>query len=633
MTDSSGTAEELEQPSRSESIDPEVTTDESTESLGSDRVGLELEEPIQDSTFNDCIHYWADYENAAKLAEREGDEKKSRTYRMLAALCSFETHFWNRAEPFGQIRISEELANISVEHLPEDWYPEIKKIAAQIEDSALKARLLDIHWLGIKDPSSCREAVTAYIESAKRLDHTKDWNLSVDHFHRACQLGNFLGLKNQSARTARSALDTAIKETEEGDENSRFSRLLQVGWDCGVDDTAQYAELAAARGQLCYDEGDLEAAGDIWKLESQFRRELKEPEASRAAKIRAAMTIVERARKLGVPGNFFAASNIMQKGITALRRAGEASEKIVRFKKELLAMQPEAMKEMHSFEHETDITEEVAKVRRSFDGLSLSEAIQKLCFAQPLVQVEELKKQTEREANQSLRQLFDGTLHADDGRVIGNQRGLIGLEGDEREKALEQEMFTSLHRFFWNCRSSCFIDPARRKIGELHRLHKADLLYLVFENPFIPVGHEEIFLRGIHAGFHGDFLTAALFLVPQIENSIRYVLKNNGVDISNLKDDQTQPVKLLGPLFDLPEMKETFGESYWFELRGLLIEKPGPEIRNRVAHGFISNPECYGPAAQNIWWIVLRLCMTTILAGQNENCGTGGSANEELSES
>ena len=604
-------------------------TDEGTNCSGE---SCDLEEPIRQCESKECLTYWAVFGNAAKLADEEGDEVKSGKYRMLSVLCSFETQFWQKTEPFGKIRLSAELSGVSAEDLPADWYPEIKRMAALINDPALKARLLDIHWLGVKDPSSAREAVTNYIESARDLDHSEDWFFAAEHFHRACQLGNYLGLRNQWTIDARSALDTAIKENEEGDDNARFARLLRVVWETGTDDESGYAQMAAERGRQCHDEGDLDAARDIWNLEADFLQSLKMLEESREARIRAAMTVVEKARKLGVPGNFFGASRAMQEGITALRRATEDPKKIESIKKELLAMQPQAMKEMNGFENETDITEEVEKVRRSFDGLSLADSIKKLCFAQPLVKVADLRVSTERLASQSIAQFFDGTLHDSDGRVVHHQKGLAGLVGDEREKVLEQQMFTSLHQFYWNCRSSCFIEPARRKIIEQHRLHKVDLLELVSDNPFVPPGHEEIFLRGLHAGFLGDFLTASLFLVPQIEESIRHVLKNNGVDISNLKDDQTQPVKLLGSLFDLPETKMIFGESYWFELRGLLIEKTGSEIRNRVAHGFISNPECYSGAAKNIWWIVLRLCVSPLFAAEQEHSRKANPENDGASE-
>ena len=111
-----------------------------------------------------------------------------------------------------------------------------------------------------------------------------------------------------------------------------------------------------------------------------------------------------------------------------------------------------------------------------------------------------------------------------------------------------------------------------------------DLSFVVENNPFIPPDHEGIFLRGLHAGFHGDFIVASHLLPLQIENSLRYVLEENGVDVSNLMSDGTQPVKVLGAILGIPATKQIFGEQLCFELRGCLIEKTGYDFRNRVAH-------------------------------------------------
>jgi hypothetical protein len=113
-------------------------------------------------------------------------------------------------------------------------------------------------------------------------------------------------------------------------------------------------------------------------------------------------------------------------------------------------------------------------------------------------------------------------------------------------------------------------------------------------------------------------LLAAHLLAPQIENSIRYILEQNGVDVSNLDSDLTQPVKTLGPLLSMAETKNIFGDDLLFELRGLLIEKTGYSFRHQVAHGFASEGACYGPEALNVWWLVLRLCCTPIALAEQE---------------
>lgn len=45
-----------------------------------------------------------------------------------------------------------------------------------------------------------------------------------------------------------------------------------------------------------------------------------------------------------------------------------------------------------------------------------------------------------------------------------------------------------------------------------------------------------------------------------------------------------------------------------FDLQGLLVERFGHNLRNRVAHGLIDYVPCYSYESEYLWWIVLRLC-------------------------
>jgi hypothetical protein len=76
--------------------------------------------------------------------------------------------------------------------------------------------------------------------------------------------------------------------------------------------------------------------------------------------------------------------------------------------------------------------------------------------------------------------------------------------------------------------------------------------------------------------------------------------------------DGAQPVKVLGAIFGMAETKQIFGEPLCFELRGCLIEKAGFDFRNRVAHGFVHEGECYSTAGVTVWWLVLRICLMPI---------------------
>lgn len=215
--------------------------------------------------------------------------------------------------------------------------------------------------------------------------------------------------------------------------------------------------------------------------------------------------------------------------------------------------------------------------------------------------------------------MFEQSVIDESGRVIKKMAGLHNLTGPELEKAIEARMFQHAAQTLWNMRASAFIEPARLKVWSDHWPRQSDIFYMVQDNPFIPPGHEPIYARGLFYGLAGDGLLASHLLVPQIENSLRYVLEQCGVDISNLDSDLTQQVKTLGPLFSIPEMEKIFGPGLCFELRGLLIEKAGHAFRHDIAHGFASEADCYGAAASNVWWLALRLCLFHVVAQENRN--------------
>ena len=96
-------------------------------------------------------------------------------------------------------------------------------------------------------------------------------------------------------------------------------------------------------------------------------------------------------------------------------------------------------------------------------------------------------------------------------------------------------------------------------------------------------------------------------LIPQVEESIRHVLQGNGVVTSTLDSQLLQKERSLNELMLMPEAVQIFGEDNLFELRGVLCEKFGFDLRNRLAHGFLTAQECFGPEALLAWWLILRL--------------------------
>lgn len=581
-----------------------------------DLTNADLEAPLGEVRARVCEFYTIAFGKAAKAAKESGLDQVGEIYHFLNVLSSFYQAFGDTTKPYRPMMIMDGKRSLLPEDLVPTDYTVVRCLAERLTDPSLRARLFDVLWLEEHNHHDCREAAASYLDSALSLDTDDNWTYAVTQFHRGLLLSQQLGRKQTSFQNISSSLIDAIERDGDSEKGFRTCQLLHLASEFGVGEPTILANLAKRIGDRASSRGEHRKARHYWRLESGFHRASKNEADHLAAAQRSAETYVLEAaeRVTGKMASYLAAASILKKGIEALRRSRADTERIKELRAILADYQKRSMDEMQSFETSMDLTEMAESAQAHVAECDLFTALQRFALGHPLTDVGELKDQVLQSAKEApIQHIFGGSILDDEGRSKVERPSLLDLNGEEAEKALEAEMFTHAARFHWGVRLAGFIQPARIQIFNDHRLNLQDLAFLVRNNPFVPPGHEGIFLRGIHAGFHGDFLVAAHLLVPQLENSIRFVLTQNGIDVSNLKSDGTQPLKVLGPLFDIPESKEVFGESFHFELRGMLIEKTGHGFRDQLAHGFTREGECYGDAAVNLWWLALRLCMIPVL--------------------
>jgi hypothetical protein len=193
------------------------------------------------------------------------------------------------------------------------------------------------------------------------------------------------------------------------------------------------------------------------------------------------------------------------------------------------------------------------------------------------------------------------------GRVVARAPSPLSDDPDVRERAIEAKM----HRqscFHRQAHVAAFIEPARQQIVLEHDCQIRDLLPIVANNPFVPMGREFIFARGLHAGLTGDYLIAAHLLIPQIEHTIRALLSERGVITSKIDQHGIQEERSLNELLYLPETREILGDDLVFDLQGLLTERFGSNLRNRMAHGLMDHDQFFSSEVAYLWWLVLRFC-------------------------
>ena len=184
-----------------------------------------------------------------------------------------------------------------------------------------------------------------------------------------------------------------------------------------------------------------------------------------------------------------------------------------------------------------------------------------------------------------------------------------GMSQDDSEKTIRAEMLReAVHQ--QGLIAEGIVRPAVNQINIDHYFEERDFLAIVVNNPFVPNSRAMLYARGLCAGLRGDMLVSTHLLIPQVENSIRYILQNNGFITSGLDDDQIQDeYSLQRILYTYGQaLEKLLGEDLLFDLQGLLVERFGSNLRNLIAHGLINGQHFVNRQTVYLWWLALRLC-------------------------
>ena len=192
------------------------------------------------------------------------------------------------------------------------------------------------------------------------------------------------------------------------------------------------------------------------------------------------------------------------------------------------------------------------------------------------------------------------------GRVVAERPPLTSEDPEERAAAERLEMFriAGLQRVQIVLG---VVEPARAQINEEHGA-QADWTWLTTDNPFIPEGRGVIYSMGLQAGLSGDFLVATHLLIPQLENSLRYILVQLGEIASGIDDNLIQDEFLLDRVLRHERLTGVLNEDTIFDLKSLLIERSGGNVRNLMAHGLLDAQHFESSDMRYAWWLILRLC-------------------------
>ncbi len=591
------------------SLNPPLTKD--------DFINSRWQDVVNSSERRDCLTYDSAFWKKAQEAKEAESVREQAVLEILAAVTSAAIKPESTEEFFAEV-----FQNLTDEHL--DFLAEI---ASEISDPELQARVADILWVRRHDYRMAQLAVTAYLQSAIGLEDPEKWTCCFDRIERALRLARKI---NYKADTIISHIEAVLDRCNGEDPLWLSAKLMELLQEYRLGAPTKYAALAGKAATLAQAARDWRRARTYWKIKVIWHLLEKDRESELAASMLAAETYVKEAEDAlkENPPSYLRASHFMQQAVEAFRSIRGTKEETTAAKsrseevhKLLLQYQEKSRKELIASSHKFDISEMVEQARTQVRGKNFQDALFALSLLGSPTNVSQLRQQVQRQAHEFIgSHLLPVVMMNEMGKVIACQPGsVLSSDPDEAEAATRFEMNQNAI-YYQTLQAQAYVEPARYQINLEHSVRINDLLPIVSNSPFVPPEREYLFAKGLYAGLTGDFFTSTHILIPQIENSVRYLLwRRQDVLPSGLDDKGIQNEHNLNTTLYRSEITSIFDEDTLFDLKSLLlVEHSGSNLRNRMAHGLINDGEFLSSLMSYLWWFTLRLCCLPILIHQHK---------------
>lgn len=252
-----------------------------------------------------------------------------------------------------------------------------------------------------------------------------------------------------------------------------------------------------------------------------------------------------------------------------------------------------------------DISDITKKTEETLSGLSVKESILFLLSFLGIEKKSSIKKSfIEDYSTFSFHQLFSTSFSDKNGktRVILPALDEKNLSNDALLLPYLEDRLKNTYNF-----NAHLIQNTIYCINIKSVISESDITDLINTSIFVPESRRKSFIKGLMAGFNKDFITALNILIPQVENSIRYLAEACGDIIYNL-DDGIEKLKTLHAILDLPNLTNALDEDLLFNLKAIFTSQYCLNMRNEIAHGTIDDINFSSFEALYTWWFIFKTC-------------------------
>jgi hypothetical protein len=512
--------------------------------------------------------------------------------------------------------------------LPEDFTSEalltLKIALERITNPFIASRLNEIIWINDrKEKVYAINAIESYALMCEEVVHSIYYDDGVysksdiiflnDYMERGLNLSGIVyGRKSEGNEKIKIELeklylfliDRGVFEGFDSVTNLMFSNFKNYN----VLQLARNAEkIADSHTATTY----FEAVKKLYYTASWFYKRANCVEDSKRCLISAAMLTVKVKDSSDDPG-FKAAW--LRTAIQELKNIGGMNELISQLTDELSKVRVKALDHLAPISIPLDIKDSREENYDRLVNLTLSDIIIAVIKNLPLENIDKIREDAIAHSKKFVFSSMLSTEHVDEkGRKVAVSDG-ISSDGCFKDNAaiMHRIKFIDIdHQFYVHT----IFEVARQIIGEKHHLTLDTFGILINYTPFVPNSLKGVFCLGFYRLFQGDFIGACYLLLPNMESAIRHVYELSGKDPTRVLERELEEATSLTILLSKArqDLEEIFSEDIILTIDMMFLQKVGPSLRHRVAHGNLSTNACYDSAAIYSCCLMLYLCCVPLL--------------------
>lgn len=568
---------------------------------------------------------WQSLSAAARTEVENGLLSEGKGLWLLADACSMMLNPSSPNEPFKPYMIM----NGRRSSLPIDFErSDVELFAAfveEVDDTWLQARLADLVWLLIepRNPKYALLAIDAYRQLP--LDSETWTHGSRECWQRAISLTLLLkaGAGNRLKEIEAAFVAAFSNARKEDGYLALWLSDVLASHRLGHAHRLAVAAKLEAMARAFDVEGDLYRARDYFDAASRwFQQTGNVAKAAEMIALLAEGWVKEAVARLssGQPSSMFAAS-FYENAIQTYRRIPRSErnthrvdERIAELHKHLSDAGAKSLDEMGRIATPAiDISKIVETAIGMVKGKPTLDALQAFANIYCGARAGKMREFAEKMLREHpLQALFAATHMSRDGRVIAKRPGMgFGDANSDEYKATLRAEMVKHYGMEVGLVVQGEIWPALEILRLEHRLRAEDFITIASRSPIVPTDRKRLVGQALFAGYDNDFVAALHILVPQLEHMVRWHLKAVGVKTTTLDRDGIENENGLSALMEISEVTQIFGEDLAFELKALFCDAFGPNLRNELAHGMLTDEECQSTYAIYAWWLGVRIVFNT----------------------